>query len=127
MVGHGGCSQARERFYQFLWRPRAPSLLSHEAEADLLKRLKEFSKRYDEEDNALLDEVQRPTVVVELLHQHGPAACFAAVAWGGSACAHVSLRRAYVGPHCDARALSRLRSTRRTHSWAWALLRSGSA
>ncbi|KAK9836110.1 hypothetical protein WJX81_002073 [Elliptochloris bilobata] len=49
--------QARERFYQFLWRPRAPTLLSREAEADLIKRLKEFSKRYDEEDNALLDEL----------------------------------------------------------------------
>jgi len=52
-----GRRQPRERFYQFQWRPRAPSLLSREAEADLLKRLKEFSKRYDEEDNALLDEV----------------------------------------------------------------------
>ena len=61
--GMGVCSQARERFYQFLWRPRAPSLLSREAEADLLKRLKEFSKRYDEEDNALLDEVLWPALV----------------------------------------------------------------
>ena len=61
--GTGPRSQARERFYQFLWRPRAPSLLSREAEADLLKRLKEFSKRYDEEDNALLDEVLWPTPV----------------------------------------------------------------
>ena len=61
--------QARERFYQFLWRPRAPSLLTREAEADLLKRLKEFSKRYDEEDNALLDEVLWPISVYSRMLQ----------------------------------------------------------
>ncbi len=64
----GACSQARERFYQFLWRPRAPTLLSREAEADLIKRLKEFSKRYDEEDNALLDEVPPPLGPPQDLH-----------------------------------------------------------
>lgn len=47
----------RDQFYQFDWRPRRPSLLSKEQEADLAKRLKEYSKRYDEEDSKLLEEV----------------------------------------------------------------------
>ena len=43
----------RERFYQFLWRPRAPSLLSEEKEAEILKNLKSYSKRFDELDESI--------------------------------------------------------------------------
>ena len=44
---------SREKFYQFLWRPRAPSLLSAEQEADIVKNLKKYSKRFDELDEAI--------------------------------------------------------------------------
>ena len=50
----------REQFFQFSWRPRAPSLLSKEAEADVARRLKEFSKRYDEEDSDILKQARGP-------------------------------------------------------------------
>ncbi|BDA47339.1 Eukaryotic translation initiation factor 3 subunit B [Coccomyxa sp. Obi] len=46
----------KDQFFQFSWRPRAPTLLSKEQEADVVKRLKEFSKRYDEEDSKILEE-----------------------------------------------------------------------
>jgi translation initiation factor 3 subunit B len=44
---------ARERFYQFLWRPRAPSLLSKEKEEEIVKNLKKYSKRFDELDESI--------------------------------------------------------------------------
>lgn len=44
----------KDRLFQFSWRPRLPSLLPPEKEADIVKRLKEYSKRYEEEDEALL-------------------------------------------------------------------------
>lgn len=50
----------KDQFFQFSWRPRAPTLLSKEQEADVVKRLKEFSKRYDEEDSKILEEVRLP-------------------------------------------------------------------
>ncbi len=43
----------RERFYQFLWRPRAPSLLSPEKQAEIAKNLKQYSKRFDEIDESI--------------------------------------------------------------------------
>ncbi|KAF5831983.1 eukaryotic initiation factor [Dunaliella salina] len=46
--------QSRERLFQFSWRPRLPSLLPPERDAEILKNLKQYSKRYDEEDEALL-------------------------------------------------------------------------
>merc|ERR1712065_117610 len=42
--------QMKDRFYQFLWRPRPPSLLSQKQEKDIKKRLKEFSEKYRKED-----------------------------------------------------------------------------
>jgi translation initiation factor 3 subunit B len=48
----------RDQFFQFSWRPRAPSLLPKEAEADIARRLKEFSKRYDEEDSDILKQAR---------------------------------------------------------------------
>ena len=59
----------RDQFYQFSWRPRAPSLLSKEAEADIARRLKEFSKRYDEEDSDILKQVPHlPSCFASMSH-----------------------------------------------------------
>ncbi len=43
----------RDRFFQFLWRPRPPSLLSAEQEREIAGNLKKYSKRYDEVDASL--------------------------------------------------------------------------
>ncbi|BBN19832.1 translation initiation factor 3 subunit B [Marchantia polymorpha subsp. ruderalis] len=40
----------RDRFFQFLWRPRPPSLLSAEEEAEIAKNLRKYSKKYEVED-----------------------------------------------------------------------------
>lgn len=45
---------AHDRFYQLDWRPRPPSLLSEEKQRDIVKNLRRYSKRYEEEDEALL-------------------------------------------------------------------------
>ena len=50
----------RDQFFQFSWRPRAPTLLSKEQEAEIAKHLKDYSKRYDEIDSKLLQEVCHP-------------------------------------------------------------------
>lgn len=47
-------SAPRDRFFQFCWRPRMPSLLPPEKDAEIARNLKAYSKRYDEEDEALL-------------------------------------------------------------------------
>ena len=52
-----GCRVPRDQFFQFSWRPRAPTLLSKEQEAEIAKHLKDYSKRYDEIDSKLLQEV----------------------------------------------------------------------
>ena len=49
--------QTRERFFQFLWRPRGKSLLSKAQEADIKKNLKKYSKKFEEED----ERIQKPT------------------------------------------------------------------
>jgi hypothetical protein len=72
-LGEGGCRVSRDQFYQFDWRPRAPSLLTKEQEADLAKRLKEYSKRYDEEDSKLLEEVCPVLKPVPIMHLQGSA------------------------------------------------------
>eukprot|EP00850_Spirogloea_muscicola_P016935 SM000141S00879 [mRNA] locus=s141:121775:136794:- [translate_table: standard] len=40
----------KERFFQFLWRPRPPSLIGPEKEAEIMKNLRKYSKRYEVED-----------------------------------------------------------------------------
>ena len=40
----------RDKFFQFLWRPRPPSLLSVQEEREIRKKLAEYSARYMEED-----------------------------------------------------------------------------
>ena len=43
----------RERFFQFLWRPRPPSLIEPAKEKEIAKSLKKYSKQFDEEDELL--------------------------------------------------------------------------
>ena len=45
--------QTRERFFQFLWRPRGKSLLLKAQEADIKKNLKKYSKKFEEEDERI--------------------------------------------------------------------------
>lgn len=55
-------SAPRDRFYQFLWRPRPPSLLPKEELAAVKANLKKYAKAYDEEDAALLHEADAEIV-----------------------------------------------------------------
>ena len=41
-----------DRFRQFLWRPRPPSLLAKERQNQIRRALKEYSRAFDEEDAA---------------------------------------------------------------------------
>lgn len=47
-----------DRFFQLCWRPRPPSLLPEEKQRDITKNLRRYSKRYEEEDEALLAQVR---------------------------------------------------------------------
>ncbi|KAF5939810.1 hypothetical protein HYC85_020977 [Camellia sinensis] len=40
----------KDHFFQFLWRPRAASILSMEKEEEIAKNLKKYSKKYEAED-----------------------------------------------------------------------------
>ncbi|KAL9400480.1 hypothetical protein Peur_009441 [Populus x canadensis] len=40
----------KDHFFQFLWRPRPPCLLSPEKEEEIAKNLKKYSKKYEAED-----------------------------------------------------------------------------
>jgi len=42
-----------EKFYQFMWRPRPPSLLSEAKEKEIRKNLRSYSQKYEEEDKKL--------------------------------------------------------------------------
>ena len=53
---------ARERFFQFLWRPRPPSLLAADELAAVRANLKKYAKAYEEEDAALLHEADAEIV-----------------------------------------------------------------
>jgi len=44
--------QIQDRFKQFIWRPRPPSLLSKEKQKQIRKNLKDFSRAFDEDDAA---------------------------------------------------------------------------
>lgn len=44
--------QAGDKFKQFLWRPRPPTLLSKDLQRKVRKELKEHSRAFDEEDAA---------------------------------------------------------------------------
>ena len=42
----------RDRFKQFIWRPRPPTLLSKERQKQIKRNLREFSRVFDDEDAA---------------------------------------------------------------------------
>lgn len=44
--------QIQDRFKQFIWRPRPPTLLTKEQQKKIRKNLREFSRTFDEEDAA---------------------------------------------------------------------------
>merc|ERR1712032_557263 len=44
----------KDQFYDFQWRPRPPSLLSPEKEAEIRANLKDYAARYQTEDDGLL-------------------------------------------------------------------------
>ena len=52
-----------EKFKQFAWRPRPPTLLSKEEQKQVRKNLREYSKEFDEEDKYAVDIAN--TAVVE--------------------------------------------------------------
>ncbi len=52
----------RDRFFQFLWRPRPPCMLTEEAVRDIAANLKKYSKRYDEVDASLAAEADTALV-----------------------------------------------------------------
>ncbi len=53
-----------ERFKQFLWRPRPPTLLSKEEQKKIRKNLREYSRIFDDADQAKKSSANR--AVVEL-------------------------------------------------------------
>ena len=73
-----GCRMPRERFFQFSWRPRPPTLLEPGQEEEIVKNLKKYSQKYEQEDQALLAQVndllQRPLIAVDapLMAAHAP-------------------------------------------------------
>jgi translation initiation factor 3 subunit B len=44
-----------EKFKQFLWRPRPPTLLSKEEQRTIRRNLREYSREFDEEDRYAVD------------------------------------------------------------------------
>jgi translation initiation factor 3 subunit B len=44
--------QIQDRFKQFIWRPRPPTLLAKEQQRQVRKNLREHSRAFDEEDAA---------------------------------------------------------------------------
>lgn len=51
-----------ERFKQFSWRPRPPSLLSKDQQKKIRKNLREYSRMFDEVDLAKKDSANRAVV-----------------------------------------------------------------
>lgn len=52
-----------DKFKQFIWRPRPPTLLSKEEQKQVRKNLREYSKEFEEEDKYAVDIAN--TAVVE--------------------------------------------------------------
>jgi translation initiation factor 3 subunit B len=44
-----------DRFIQFLWRPRPPTLLTKDDQKNIRKNLRDYSRQFDEEDQYELD------------------------------------------------------------------------
>ncbi len=49
----------RDRFYQFSWRPRPPSMLSEAQLKEIARNLRKFSEKYAKEDDVLMAQVHR--------------------------------------------------------------------
>ena len=62
--GHEIEKRLLDRFKQFLWRPRAPSLLTKEQKRMIRKNLREYSRAFEEADAA-----EETTVSTELIAQ----------------------------------------------------------
>jgi len=43
---------SKDKYYQFLWRPRPPSLLTPAQEKEIRRKLPEYSAKYLEEDRS---------------------------------------------------------------------------
>mmetsp|Transcript_19855 Transcript_19855/g.48097 ORF Transcript_19855/g.48097 Transcript_19855/m.48097 type:complete len:386 (+) Transcript_19855:42-1199(+) len=48
----------KDKFWQFIWRPRPPTLLSNKEEREIRKNLPEYSNRYQEEDRKAKHEAE---------------------------------------------------------------------
>lgn len=57
LYGKELCRVNVDQLYQFVWRPRPPSVLSSKQEKDVKKKLKEKRERYEREDKDLKDSV----------------------------------------------------------------------
>lgn len=57
----------RDRFYQFSWRPRPPSLLSEAQLKDVARNLRKYSEKYAKEDDVLLAQVR---LLIHCTHSH---------------------------------------------------------
>ena len=53
-----------DKFKQFLWRPRPPTLLSRDEQKQIRKNLREYSKDFEEEDR-IADDKEKGAVVEE--------------------------------------------------------------
>lgn len=51
-----------DRFKQFVWRPRPPTLLSKEEQKQVRKNLREYSKVFDEQDEARKNTANRAII-----------------------------------------------------------------
>lgn len=51
-----------DRFKQFLWRPRPPTMLSKEERKAIRKNLREYSRQFDEEDTFEAETANREVV-----------------------------------------------------------------
>jgi translation initiation factor 3 subunit B len=51
-----------DRFKQFIWRPRPPTMLSKEEQKQIRKNLRDYSKAFDEEDQFELDIANKSVV-----------------------------------------------------------------
>eukprot|EP00005_Dracoamoeba_jomungandri_P006446 CAMPEP_0174261634 /NCGR_PEP_ID=MMETSP0439-20130205/11667_1 /TAXON_ID=0 /ORGANISM="Stereomyxa ramosa, Strain Chinc5" /LENGTH=705 /DNA_ID=CAMNT_0015346141 /DNA_START=76 /DNA_END=2193 /DNA_ORIENTATION=+ len=45
------CKVTKDKFFQFAWRPRPPTLLSEEKQEEIKKNIKVYAKKYKEQDN----------------------------------------------------------------------------
>jgi len=70
-LGH----EKHERFYQLLWRPRPPSLLTEAKEKDIRKNLRNYSQKYEEEDRKLKQSLQGDRLK-QRQQQHGAFEAF---------------------------------------------------